>query len=610
VQQFDENTIVGTSHKNAHLYPDKIYLVSRYDHQGRRTDQVHSYTWKEADTIIWDLAIGLHVLGFKEFDRSAVFAPNRPRWVFAAMAPLFLRGAMVPIYPTSKTEDVWWILYDSGAKFCFCGSREHVERVLEIKERLENLQKIIIMDPLEERPDSMVMAFEELLELGRNNRDKLPELQKKLDCVEEDDMVALMYTSGTTGRPKGVMLTNRNIVSQRTVVAEMGFRQDDTWMGHLPFCHSYGFSADLMGASYVPGTLALVDSLEPAEIQWGLQTFKPTVMNSVPRLWERIFIQIHALLQKRPPFVQKYFHWGSSVGRQVYLLENEKKKVPFSLKFKLALARPLFYVIKKKAGLTRLRFCSTGGAAISPNLIVFFGGLGIKLYQGYGLTETSPIINANTPACNKVGTVGKPLKGVEEKIAEDGEILVRGPQVMKGYWNNPEANWEAFTEDGFYRTGDIGFIDEEGYLTITDRKKELLKTSGGKYVAPQPIENAFSTEPFIEQVVVVGENRKFVSALVVPEFEALAEWARQKGLEYRSHAELVRHPEVKKLVQEIIDRVNRGLARYEQIKKYVITDHPFTEEGGELTPSRKIKRRVIEEKYRDLIDSMYQEETG
>jgi long-chain acyl-CoA synthetase len=610
VKKYNENLIVGTSQKNAHLYPDKTYLVSRYDYQGRRTDKIYSYTWIEADSIIWDITAGLYALGFREFDRSAVFAPNRPRWVFSAMAPLFLRGAMVPIYPTSKPEDVWWILFDSGAKFCFCGSKEHVERVLEVKERLESLEKIIIMDPLEERPDSSVMGFDEFLELGRKNRDKRPEIEKKLENFEEDDMVALMYTSGTTGRPKGVMLTNRNIVSQRTVISELGFRQDDIWMGHLPLCHSYGFSADLMGASYVPGVLAMVDSLEAAEIQWGLQTFKPTVMNSVPRLWERIFIQINALLKQRPPFVQKYFHWGSSVGRKVYLLENDKKKVPFSLKFKLALARPLFYVIKKKAGLTRLRFCSTGGAAISPQLIVFFGGLGIKLYQGYGLTETSPIINANTLACNKVGTVGKPLKGVEEKIAGDGEILVRGPQVMKGYWNNPDANKEAFTGDGFYRTGDIGFIDEEGYLTITDRKKELLKTSGGKYVAPQPIENAFNTEPLIEQVVVVGENRKYISALVVPEFEALSEWARQKGIEYRDRSELVRHPEVNKLVQGIIDKINSGLARYEQIKKYVITEHPFTEEGGELTPSQKIKRRVVEKKYKDLIDSLYREEVG
>ena len=239
--------------------------------------------------------------------------------------------------------------------------------------------------------------------------------------------------------------------------------------------------------------------------------------------------------------------------------------MPASLKFKHAL-QPLFTVIKKKAGLTRLRFCSTGGAAINPQLIVFFGSIGVMLYQGYGLTETSPIINANTIKNNKVGTVGRPLQGVIEKIDADGEILVKGPQVMKGYWKNPEANKESFTPDGYYKTGDVGFIDEEGYLTITDRKKELLKTSGGKYVAPQPIENAFNTDPFIEQLVVVGENRKYISALVVPNFEALGEWAKQKSLEYRDHRELVNHPAVLKLTRKELIKSTRAWPGMNRLK--------------------------------------------
>ena len=580
--------------------------MSRYDKQGRRTDQIHSYTWREAAEIMWDLACGLYAMGFRESEHAAVFAPNRPRWVFAAMAPLMFRGAMVPIYPTSKSEDVWWILYDSGSKFCFCGNKEQVERVLGVKDRLEKLEKIFVMTPLDGKlDDDLVMEFNELVELGRKNRDKKPEIEKLVDKLDEEDIVALFYTSGTTGRPKGVMLTNRNIVSQRAIIPEMGFRQDDIWMAHLPFCHSYGFSADLMGGSYVPGTLAVVDSLDTEEIRWSLQTYKPTVMNSVPRLWEKVYLQINALLKQRPGFIQKYFWWGSKIGSQVFLMENQKQKVPFSLKFKRALAKPLFAVVKKKAGLSRLRFCTTGGAAISRDLIIFFGGMGIGLYQGYGLTETSPIINANTLKDNKIGTVGKPLPGIVEKIDVDGEILVKGPQVMKGYWNNPEANKEAFTSDGYFRTGDVGIIDEEGYLTITDRKKELLKTSGGKYVAPQPIENSFNTDPYIEQVVVVGENRKYISALVVPEFEALGVWAKEQGINFRDNTELVNDPRVKALIQERIDLVNQKLSRYEQIKKYAVIDHPFTEEGGEITPSQKIKRRVVETKYKDLIDSMY-----
>ncbi len=611
MKKYNEDTIVGTSLKNANLYKDKLYLMSRYDKEGRRTDHIHSYTWSDVDSIIRDhLCCGLYALGFREFDRSAVFAQNRPRWIFSAMAPLFLRGAMVPIYPTSKTEDVWWILHDSGAKFCFCGSKEHLDKVLEVKDRLENLEKVFVMDPWDKNSvdDDLVMGFDELMEIGRNNQDKVEVVEKIADAALPEDMVALIYTSGTTGRPKGVMLNNENIVSQRVVISEMGFRQDDVFMSHLPLCHSYGFSADLLGASYIPGALAILDSLETDEIRWGLRTFKPTVMNSVPRLWEKMYIQIHALLKERPTFIQKYFDWGIKVGTEVFLLENQNKKVPFSLKFKKGLCKPLFMIVKKKAGLTRLRFCSTGGGPISPDLITFFGGMGINIYQGFGLTETSPVINANTLKCNKIGTVGKALDGVEEKIARDGEILVKGPQVMKGYWNNEAANKESFTKDGYFKTGDIGFIDKDGYLTITDRKKELLKTSGGKYVAPQPIENEFNTDLYIEQVAIVGDNRKFISALIVPEFVALGEWAKEQGLTFKNNTELIKHPKVVGLIKERIDTVNKRLAKYEQIRNFEIIDQPFTEESGELTPTQKLKRRMVEKNYKDLISSMYPKE--
>lgn len=605
IKSYNLDTIVGTYQRNADLYPKKLCLKSRYDKLGRRTDQIHTFTWEEADNIAWEISCGLHAMGFRESDRLALFAPNRPRSMFSAGGALFLRGAMVPIYPTSKSEDVWWILHDSEAKVCVCSGEEQLEKVLQVRDRLDKLEKIIVMDPLEREPDDLIMDFNRLMEWGRKNRERREEIERIIAAADEDDVVSLFYTSGTTGRPKAAILSNRNIVSQRAIISELGFRQDDLWMAHLPFCHSYGFSADLMGCGYLPGVLAIVDSLETEEIRWALATYQPTVMNSVPRLWEKIYLQICALLKERPGFIQKYFWWASEVGSQVYALKNRKKKVPFSLSFKLALSKPVFLIVKKKAGLNRLRFCTTGGAAISPELILFFGGLGIDIYQGYGLTETSPIINVNTPQHNRIGTVGQPLPGVEEKIDVDGEVLVRGPQVMRGYWKNPEANREVFTTDNFFRTGDVGFIDEEGYLTITDRKKELLKTSGGKYVAPQPIENAFNTDPYIEQVVVVGENRKHVSALVVPEFEALEGWAREKSIAYRDYAELVGDSRVKELIQASIDRVNRNLARYEQIKKYRIVDRPFTEEGGELTPSLKIKRRVVDEKYRGLIDEMY-----
>jgi len=604
MKTFSDQTVSGSAMNNAQKYPNKVYIMSRYNKQGVRTDQLHSYTWGEADRIIRDLCNALLTLGFKEFDRSAVFSVNQPRWIFATHAAISLRGAFVPIYPTSKAEDVWWILHDSGSRFCFCG-KEQLPKVLEVKDRVETLEKIIAIDPLESKPDGSVMTFEEFVELGQKNRHLDSEIEKRVERTEPEDLVALIYTSGTTGRPKGVMLTHRNVVSQRVLIDDLELSQDDIFLAHLPMCHSYGFSADLLGAGYIPAVLAVLDSLQSDEIRWGLQTVRPTIMNSVPRLWEKLYIQINTLLRERPPFMQKYFNWGISVGSKIFLLENEKKPVPVSLKLKYRLAKPLFNLIRKKAGLDRLRLCSTGGGPINPDLIVFFGAMGIKLYQGFGLTETSPIINACTPKANKLGTCGKPLPGVIEKIAEDGEILVKGPQVMKGYWNNPEANKEVFTEDGFFKTGDIGFIDEEGYLTITDRKKELFKTSGGKYVAPQPIENEFNTDPYIEQVALVGDGEKFISALIIPEFGALRNWAKEKGIQFSSNSELIKHPDVIALIQSRVDLVNQRLARYEQIKKFVLLDKPFSEEGGELTPSQKKKRRVIQKKYADLIRSMY-----
>jgi long-chain acyl-CoA synthetase len=610
MKTFNDDTISGNALNTANKYPDKAYLHSRYDKQGNRTDQVHTYTWSEANRAMRDINLALRSMGFKEFERSAVFASNRPRWLFAALAPIFLRGTFVPIYPTSKTEDVWWILHDSGSKFCFVGSKEHLNKVLEVKPKLPALEKIFVMDPIPEKPDPMVMTMNELLEIGAKLRDQDTELEKIADTVREEDLAIIMYTSGTTGKPKGVMLTHKNICSQRVLNDEFGFRPGDMLLAHLPFCHSYGFSADLMGGSYVPMEMAILDSLGTEEIRWGLSTFHPNVMNSVPRLWEKLYIQINQILSERPPFLQKYFKWGISVGSKAYLLKNEKKPVPLSIKIQQALTKPLFNLVKGKAGLDRLRLCSTGGGPINPDLIVFFGAMGIELFQGFGLTETAPIINANTPRNNKLGTCGKPLPGVIEKTAEDGEILVKGPQVMKGYWNNPTATKETFSPDGFFLTGDIGFVDEDGYLHITDRKKELFKTSGGKYVAPQPIEYAFNTNPYVEQVACVGDNRKYICALIVPEFNALNLWAKQNNIECKDNQELVCHEKVVAFMQEQVNQINQHLARYEQIKKFCLIGSSFSEEGGELTPSQKKKRRVIEKKYKDLIDKMYPPDDG
>ena len=608
IPQYNDKVISGPAMRTARLYQDKVYMISRFNDQGVKTpNELHAITWGQSDRLIKDFGKGLATMGFKAYDRLAVFGPNRPRWIVACMSAIMAGGVHVPIYPNSKEEDVWWILTDSGAKFVVCGSMKHAEKALAVKDRVETLQKIILMDKPPAGHDPLIVGFEEVLELGRQNPTPDEELERIANNIDENDIATIIYTSGTTGRPKGVMLTHKNFISQRVMETEFAFIKDDVWLSHLPLCHSFGFTCDLLNCGNIGGTLFVADSIETADMRLNLKDCRPTVMASVPRLWEKLYIQIHQTVATKPPRMQKIAHWAFQVGQESYKLRMEKKPVPLGLALQAKIAdRLVFAKVKKEAGLDRLKYSFTGGGPINPELIYFFGGMGIPLFQGYGLSETSPIINASTPRDNKVGTVGRPIKGCEEKIAEDGEILVKGPMVMKGYYNNPEATAEVFGADGYFRTGDIGHFDAEGFLVITDRKKELLKTSGGKYVAPQPIENEFNTDPYIEMVSVVGDNRKFISALVVPEFANVRQWLADQGETVpESNQALIDHPQVKKLMEERVAQVNQRLARYEQIKKFVVLPEPLSEQTGELTPTLKKKRRIIEKKFKDQIDRMY-----
>lgn len=602
---YDESTITGTSRNRGVKYRDKEYLVSRFDRSGRKTEELHSISWGEMDENIRSLCKGLDSLGVNPFDRVAVFGPNTPRWIMATFSGIFMRGTFVPIYPSSKAEDVRWILHDSEAKVLFCHGKEHTDKALEVRDRLEGLQWLVVMDPDVKIDAPRVLSFGDVLDMGQARKDMDEKVEERFRQVHEEDLAAIIYTSGTTGKPKGVMLTHKNFVSQRTISDSFDFHTDDIWFGHLPMCHSFGFSSDLMNSGFQGGKLFISDTVEIEELRKNLRACRPTVMSSVPRLWEKLYVQINSIVQQRPKPVQKIFQWALSIGRECYLRELEHKPLSTGLRIQAKAAERIFDKVKKEAGMDRLRITHTGGGPINPELIVFFGSLGIRLYQGFGLTETAPVTHTCTPKAHKLGWVGKPIPGTECKIAEDGEVLIRGPQVMKGYYNDPEATAEAFTEDGFFRTGDIGEIDGEGYMRITDRKKELIITSGGKNIAPQPIENAFNTDPYIEQVCVVGDNRKYLAALVVPDFISLEPWAQEQGISFGSRQELIENNKVKELLQGRIDSVNETLARYETIKRIAVLPNDFSEEGGELTPTLKKKRRVIDQKYKDLIQGLY-----
>ncbi|MDD5225494.1 MAG: long-chain fatty acid--CoA ligase [bacterium] len=602
---FNESTIIGTSRNRSFQFPNKVYLRSHFDKDGRKTKELHDLTYKELEQEIRALGVGLYLLGGRQSDRVGVFGHNTPRWIAAVLATLAGRGTFVPIYPSSKTEDVWWILSDSEAKAVFCEGKEQIEKVLEVKDKLPNLKWIIVLDPDEKIKDEKIISYAKVMEKGRADKKLGEELEVKTKEASPDDLAAIIYTSGTTGRPKGVMLTNNNFNSQRVISDSFDFNTDDIWFGHLPMCHVFGLSSDLLNSGQQAGTLFVLESVETEYLRANLRLCRPTVMSSVPRLWEKVYIQINSIVSTKKPFEQKVFHWAVGVGKECFLLKMDKKPVPLGLKLKSKVAGAVFKKVRGEAGLDRLRICHTGGGPVSPDLIVFFGAIGVNLYQGFGLTETSPVTHTCTPANHKLGYVGQPIPGTECKIADDGEILIKGPQVMKGYFHNEEATKAAFTPDGFFMTGDIGEITPDGHLRITDRKKELIITSGGKNIPPQPIEIAFNTDPFVEQIFLSGDNRNYLVALLVPDFVRLKEWAKEKGVEYTSQEDLVKKKPVLDLYRKSVDQVNQNLAKYETIKRFAVLPNAFTEAGGELTPTLKLKRRVIEKKYKNVIESLY-----
>ncbi len=608
-EPYNDSTIIGCKLNRAWANRDRVYLKSRYDAQGRKTEEVHSTLWSEAEETIRQVALGLATLGVAPGDRVSVFGPNSPRWIMVTSSIFMIRGTLVPIYPSVKSEDAWWCLHDSGAKVVFVHGPEQLGKVLAERSRMDQLEWIVVMNAEVDDPAEGVISFDELIARGNTGGLNDDVLEGQLREASEEDLVAIIYTSGTTGRPKGVMLSNKNIISQLAVVDEFGFTPEDVWFCHLPLCHSLGFSVDFLNATYQGGTMFLVDGLDTETIRRNLAACRPTVMTSVPRMWEKLYLQINETVRQRPGFVQRLFKWAMENGTTHFNLQYEGQRIPFGLRVKARLAGRIFSKVRRKAGLNRLKMCVTGGGPIHPDLLVFFGAMGIPLYQGFGLTETSPVTHVSTPGANKIGWIGKPIPDTECKLSEDGELLIRGPQVMSGYWRNSEATAEAFTEDGFLKTGDIAEIDDQGFVRITDRKKELIITSGGKNIAPQPIQNAFNTDPYIQQIHVVGDARKYIAALLVPNFEILKRWIRKQDISCSSPQEMVTLEPVKKLFDERVAKINKTLNKYETIKRFALLPQEFTEEAGELTPTLKMKRRVIDKKYHEIIDSLYPSES-
>jgi len=547
---------------------------------------------------------GLASLGVKPGDRVSIISENRPEWVISDQAIVGLGAIDVPIYPTNTAKQIEFILNDAGVQFVIVSNQFQLNKVLKIIDGVKALKKVIIMTEKEEVADPRLMGFSEVMSLGEEFVRKNPgDVQRAVSRVAPEDLLTLIYTSGTTGNPKGVMLTHQNIVSNiHSALKVLRIEEGDRFLSFLPLSHSFERMAGYYTALASGSTIAYAESIET--VRDNMLEVRPTLVATVPRLFERIHARILKAVDSAPPIRRKLFYSALDIGRE-YALALKRRDVSFSLRIRHALADK--FVLSKIRSRTggRLKFFVSGGAPLARQFGEFFEAIGLKIIEGYGLTETSPVVSANLFDKYKWGSVGKPIPGVEVKIDVDGEILVRGPNIMKGYWNDPKGTREMIDKEGWLHTGDIGMMDSEGFLYITDRKKHLFVSSGGKNIAPQPIENLFLSSKYVEQFVLIGDRRMFLTALIVPDFDALKEYADAQKLPYKTNSDLTKLKEINKLIEEDIATIQKDLANYERVRRFILLDKPFTIEDGEITPSLKVRRKAVEERYAHLIESMY-----
>ncbi|MHB8896388.1 MAG: AMP-dependent synthetase/ligase [Candidatus Geothermincolia bacterium] len=594
----DDGTIGGMFWNRVAKYQDRVMMKHKVD--GAWAD----ISWNEFADKVRKLGIALITSGVEHGDRVAIFSPNCPEWQMADMAIQSIGAVNVPLYATITAKQAEYILEDSGSKVVFVGSEDHMNRVLAVAGNLPALESVVTVCGTScDHP--AVMTFDELVEVGAVGGTG-EEFTKRFEAVRPDDLCSIVYTSGTTGNPKGVMLTHRNFMSNvRAASSLVEVDDSDICLSFLPLSHVLERMSGYYTAIFNGVSIAHAQCIDT--LAEDIADIKPHWMVSVPRLYEKVYAGVQANVAAEPPLKQKIFKWAVGIGRQVSQFNIYHLKVPRWLRLKHFVARKLvFSKISAKLG-GRLRFFFSGGAPLAREIAEFFSALGVTILEGFGLTETSPVLTVNRAEAMKFGSVGTRLPGVQVRIAEDGEILARGPNIMKGYWNRPEETAEAL-EKGWFHTGDIGRIDGDGFLFITDRKKDLIVTAGGKNVAPQNIENALKIDKFIEQAAVLGDRRKFIGALIVPAFEVLEEWAAGQGINWGDRRALVADPRVYTLMKQRIDAALADFDRHERVMKFVVLPEEMTEESGLLTPTMKIKRKEVAARFAPQIEWMYQEQ--
>jgi len=553
---------------------------------------------------VHDVSLGLRDLGVGAGDRVAILSENRPEWAMADYACLTLRAADVPIYPSLPAKQVEYILRDSGAAAVFVSTKQQLAKVLEVRGNLPALRHVIVFDDLAAVEGTL--PFVDVAIRGRQAQSRFGDWRAEALAVGPQDLATIIYTSGTTGDPKGAMLTHGNITSNVvSCVSLLAITEADECLSFLPLSHIFERMVGHYTMLHRGVTISYATS--PDTVAADMTEIRPTLMAAVPRLYEKIYARVLDSATTGSPVKKRLFFWAKRSAEAWLEYALAGRPVPPAVALKKSLAdRLVFAKLKQRTG-GRIRFFVSGGAPLNPDIARFFHAAGLPILEGYGLTETSPVIACNTFEHIKLGTVGRPIPGVEVRIAPDGEILTRGPHVMLGYYNNPEATREALDSDGWFHTGDVGILDADGFLRITDRKKDIIVTAGGKNVAPQPIENMVKTSRFVSNCVMLGDRRRFPIMIVVPNLDPLKAWAAHKGLITGDDRSLLKLPEVASKMDREVRKTLRDLAQFETPKKLLLVPTDFSVESGELTPTLKVKRRVVERNYAAQIEDLYQE---
>ena len=604
---FQENSMAAVFQINAEKHADRAY--ASYKKDGAWVD----ISWHSMNEKVHNLAYYLISKGIGKGDKVGLFSPNNWEWHLTAFAINSIGAVDVPIYATNSSEEAEYVLNNSDSKLCFVGTQNHLDTVLKVKSNLPNVKELIVFEEINTSGKDVITLSKAISE-GESKKN--PDTFKaRLSAIEPSDLSTIIYTSGTTGNPKGVMLTHNNFVSNVTnTFVELKDKEtgedlidhNDVFLSFLPLSHSLERTSGFYGALWAGSKTAFAEDVSKLLENFG--EIRPTVIISVPRIYEKVHAGVLAKVSDASPAKKKIFGFAlrqAAKGLPKVCLD----KKPGGFKYNLA-DKLVFSKLKDSLGMDKLRYAISGGAPLSSSDAQFFIGMGIKILEGFGLSETTPILTYNKPWFIKPGTVGQAIPETDIRIAEDGEIQAKGPQVMPGYYKNEAATKEAFTDDGYFRTGDIGIIDSDGCLKITGRIKDIIVTAGGKNISPQNLEGSIKASRFVEQIGVIGDKRKYLSALIVPAIDELEKWAGENGVTFSSTEELIASPEIQKLMKEEIDKNLTQYSRVEQIRKFKLLKEEWTQDTGELTPTQKVKRKVVNEKYAKEIEEMYSEDSA